>query len=135
MRHNDACGWGCYHYWRSDIQKSYRIWKFTYCNLLGFSNHRWKNIIHQLRKSLKVYGINQRLKLCARVPIAFSSGPPVAHMYRWTLWTIHPSVVSSSRINSRVKAKKIRNIQQWLFFTVCLNVTFADNWQNHDAKT
>ena len=28
------------------------------------------------------------------------------------------------------KTNKIRNIQKSLLFTVCLNVTFTDNWQN-----
>ena len=39
-----------------------------YCNLflLYLSNHRWKNIIYQLRKWLKIWEINQKLKLWAR---------------------------------------------------------------------
>ena len=36
----------------------------------------------QLRKQFKLYEINQRLKLWTRVPIAVSSCPAVAHVYR-----------------------------------------------------
>ena len=78
--------------------------------LLYLSNHRWKKIIYRLRRWFKTYEINQRLNLWAGVPIVVSSCPAAAHMYRWTLWTIHLSLVPSSRKNSTLKTKKIRNI-------------------------
>ena len=92
-----------------------------YFNLLPLylSNHRCKKTIYQLRQQLKIYEINQRLKLWARLPVAISSCSP----------TIHP-LVSSSRKNGRVKTNKITNVQQLLFFTLCLNVTFTNNGQN-----
>ena len=45
---NNTTKWSSRLEWRFEIQKSYRIWKFLYCNLLLFhlSNHRWKNIIY-----------------------------------------------------------------------------------------
>ena len=58
--------------------------------LLHLSNHRWKKIIYQCG--------------CHFVSAA-------VHMYKWKLWTIHPFLVFSSRKNTRVKSKKIRNIQ------------------------
>ena len=78
-------------------------------------------------KVVKIYEINQILKLWARFPIAVSSCPTVAHMYRWN---IQPSIDSSSRKTAKIKIKNIGNIQPLLFFTVCLNITFTDNWQN-----
>ena len=41
-----------------------------------------ENIIYELIKYLKIHEINQRLKHWARVPIAVSSHPAAAHMYR-----------------------------------------------------
>ena len=38
-----------------------------------------------IKKAVKIYEINQRLKPWARVPIAVSSCPAGGHMYRWTL--------------------------------------------------
>ena len=80
-----------------------------YCHLLFLQlfNRRQKKIIYQLRKQLKIYEINQRLKLWARVPIAVSSHPAAAHMCR----------------------RSLRN-QKYLIiaiFTVCLNVTLNGN--------
>ena len=55
-----------------------------YCYLLPLylSNHRGEKIIYQLRKLLKIYEINQRLKLWAHAPIAVSSFSAAAHVYR-----------------------------------------------------
>ena len=55
-----------------------------YCNVLflRLSNHRWEKIIYQLRKLLKIYEINQRLKIWTRPPVAVSSRSPAGHMYR-----------------------------------------------------
>ena len=64
-----------------------------------------------IKKVVKIYEVNQRLRLLARVPIAVSSRPSAAHLYKGTLRTIRPSLVFSSRKNSRVETKKIRNIQ------------------------
>ena len=47
--------------------------------------------------------------LLAQVPIAASSFLAAAHMYGWTLWTIHPSRVSSSRKTAMVKKKQTSN--------------------------
>ena len=87
--------------------------------LLYLSNRRWKNT-----KYLKIYETNQQLKLFVRVLIAVSSCPAAANLYMCTPRSNHPSSVSSSRKNTRLKTKKIRDIQQSLFFTVCFNVTF-----------
>ena len=115
----------------NDVLKFRKVIKFeSLCIVICFSNHRYKKSIYQLRKELKIYEINQRLKLWAHVPIAVSSSTAAAHMYRWTPWTIHPSLASSSRKNTKVETKKNRNIQLSLFFTVWLNVTFTDNWQD-----
>ena len=86
---------------------------FMNCNLLVFylSNHRLKKINYQLRKKLQIYKIIQRLKLWAHVSIAVSPCPAVVHVCRWTFWTIHSSPISSSEKNTRLKTKKIRNIQ------------------------
>ena len=102
------------------------FWKFMYCNLLFLYlfNNRWKKD-HLSIKKVGNYKINQRLKLWASVPIAVSSSPAAAYMYRWTLWTVYFSLVCSSRKNTGVNTKKTRNIQYSLFFTVCLNVTFC----------
>ena len=35
-----------------------------------------------IKKVVRIYEINQRLKLWARVPIAISSCPAAAHMYK-----------------------------------------------------
>ena len=67
------------------------------------------------------------LELSAAVPKAVSLCPAAAHMCRWFFWTIHHSLHQK---RCKVKTKKIRNIQESPFFTVCLNVTFTDNWQN-----
>ena len=53
----------------------------------------------QLKRLLKIYKINEILKLWARVPIAVSSCPDSDDMYRRTLWTIDNFLVSSSREN------------------------------------
>ena len=102
-----------YHWWCLEIQKSYWIWKFMYCNLLllYLSKHRRKKIIYQFREQLKIYEINQRWKLWACVLIAVSSCPAAAYVHWWTLLTINLFVVSRSRKNIRVTTKKIRNIQ------------------------
>ena len=47
-----------------------------------FSKHLWKKVISQLRKKLKVYEINQRLKLSTFIPIVFISCSAAAHMYK-----------------------------------------------------
>ena len=83
-----------------------------------------------IKKVVKNYEINERLKQWARVRIAVNSYPAAVYRFRRTLWTIHPSLISSSRKSARVKTMKIRKIQPSLFFTVCLNVTFTDNWKN-----
>ena len=70
-----------------------------------------EKVIYQLRKQLKIYKINRKLKLWARVPITVSSCPSSNHMYRRNLKTINPSRVSISRKNSRVKKRTNRNIQ------------------------
>ena len=62
-----------------------------------------------IKKVVKVE-INQRLKPWVRVPIAVSLCPAAAHLYRRTL------------INQKYPVIAI--------FTVCLNVTVTDNWQN-----
>ena len=48
---------------------------------LRLSNHRWKKVIYQLRKQLKIYEIDQGLKLWARVPITVSSCHVTANIY------------------------------------------------------
>ena len=129
MPHNDTRGGlSLMKFWNSEKLSNFKVhvlW-FTSLNLY---NPRWKKIIYQI--SQKNYENNLKLKFCALVPIASSSCPDTGHMCRWTLWTTIPSLVSSSKQNTRVKKDKgIWNILQSLFFTVCLNVTFADNWQN-----
>ena len=79
------------------------------------------------------FKVNQRWKLCARLPITVSSCPAVAYMCRWTFLTIQPLLVSSFRKNTRVKSKKIRHIRIIVIcfeFNVCLSLTFPDNCQN-----
>ena len=62
-----------------------------------------------IKKVVKMYEINRRLKPSTRVPIAVSSCPAGGHMYRYTLRNQkYPTIAS---------------------FTVCLNVTFTDNRQ------
>ena len=53
--------------------------------LLQLFNRRWKNIIHQERKYLKIYERIQRLKLWAQVAIAANSCPASAQMYGQSL--------------------------------------------------
>ena len=74
--------------------------------LLYLSIYRIKKIIYELRSSQKF----TKIKFWVRVPIAVGLCPAAAHFYRWTLWTIHHFLVSSSRKNTRVKTKKIRSI-------------------------
>ena len=54
-----------------------------YCNLLllYLSDHRWKKIIYQLRKYLKIYETDL-LKPWARVSIGVNSCPAATHIYR-----------------------------------------------------
>ena len=104
---------------KGKIQKSYRIWKFMYCNLvlLYLSNYRWKKI-----------------KLWACVSIAVSSLCLSAHcMYSWIHGTINPPLVSSSRKKYRDKEKENQIYPIIVFFTVCLNVTFTNNWLNQST--
>ena len=84
-----------------------------YCNLLllYLSKNWWKKIIYQLRKQLKMYETNQRWKLWARLPIAVSSCPAAAHIYRWNLSNCHSSLV----YRVKVKTNKI--------------VTFTNHWK------
>ena len=105
---------------KGKIQKSYRIWKFMYCNLvlLYLSNYRWKKI-----------------KLWACVSIAVSSSCLSAHcMYSWIHGTINPPLVSSSREKYRDKEKENQIYAIIVFFTVCLNVTFTNNWLNQSTR-
>ena len=113
---------GGYHKWRFEIQKSYWIWNFICFNflLLYLFKNRWKEIIHQLKKYLKISEFNQRLRLSANVPVAVSSSSTSAYICRWTFWNIHSSFVSQSWKKTSAKTKKISNIQSSLFFTVCL---------------
>ena len=48
--------------------------------LLYVYNHRLRKIVYQLRKKLKFYKINRRLKFCARVLIAVSSCPAAGEL-------------------------------------------------------
>ena len=97
-----------------------KIWKFTYCNLLllDLYDDRWKKIIYQLRKWLKSYKILSKIKNMGTFSFDVSLCPAGAHMYRSNLWTIHPSVVSSFRKDTRVKTKKleISNNHYFLLF-------------------
>ena len=95
----DVRRWRDYHEW---------IWKFVYWNLLllYLSNHWLKKIINQKNKTKNK--INQRLKALAIVSIACVC---VLLQPICTLWAIHFSLVSSSRIKTRVKSKKVRNIK------------------------
>ena len=52
----------------------------------------------------------QKLKFWARVPIAVSSSPAAAHMYRWTLRNYKYPIIA--------------------ICTVCLNLIFTGKWQN-----
>ena len=56
-------------------------------------------------------------------PIASCLCPDVAHVWKWAVWTIHPSLavlVSSPKENRRVKTKKVRNIHKsFLFLLKC----------------
>ena len=62
--------------------------------LLDLFNHPWKKVTNQLREQLKLYEINQ-----IKTTAMYSNSSVGAHMYRWTLWTIQPSLVSSSKKN------------------------------------
>ena len=111
MRHNDANGLG--EAITNDIVKSREVIEFdSSCIVISFPCIYliidWKISITKVVKHLRNY---QRLKFWARVAIAVSSYPAAAHMYRWTIWTIHPSLLSSSRKNTRVKTKTIRSIR------------------------
>ena len=90
----DVRGWRDYHEW---------IWKFVYWNLLllYLSNHRLKKIINQKNKTKNK--INQRLKALATVSIACVC---VLLQPICTLWAIHFSLVSSSRIKNKSKVKE-----------------------------
>ena len=95
------------------------FWKFIYCNLLlpyfiyliidGKKYLSIKKVVKDLRNLLMI-------KLWAYIPITVSLWPAESHMYKWTLWTIHPSLVSCSWKNTRVKARKIRNILHFIFY-------------------
>ena len=111
MRHNDANGLG--EAITNDIVKSREVIEFdSSCIVISFPCVYLiidgKISIKKVVKHLRNY---QRLKFWARVAIAVSSCPAAAHMYRWTIWTIHPSLLSSSRKNTRVKTTTIRSIQ------------------------
>ena len=81
--------------------------------VICFSYYLLKKIIYQLRKSLKICEINQRLKLSSTYLVSIRSYLVEVHIYRLHHWTIPSLPVSSSRKNTRVT-----------------NATFIDNWQN-----
>ena len=62
--HIVTCGKGRINYTALKFRNSIKFESSCICNLLllYLYNHRWKQIIYQLRKSLKIYEINQRLK-------------------------------------------------------------------------
>ena len=81
-----------------------------YCYLLlsYLSSYRWKNVIYQLRKWLKIYKINQRLQLSARVPIAVLL-QRICTGELSELFTLLYSIAPEK--NTRENTKKIRYIQ------------------------
>ena len=77
MRHNDSHRWGAIT--NDDLNYCLCITIFFSYNYLIVDG---KRSFTNKKSSLKIYDINQRLKLWAPVPIAVSSCPAAAHMYR-----------------------------------------------------
>ena len=72
--------------WHSENLLRFQIWWVVNCfyffNLIINGKHH--SIFTELLK-VKIYEINERLKLWERLPIAFSTCPAAAHLGKWTL--------------------------------------------------
>ena len=85
------------------------LWIFmNFQRIVHLFNHRRKKKtnIYNIKKNCE---INQLLKLWARILRLHSSCPARVHIYSWTLWKNHLSVVSSSKnkqTNKQTKTKK-----------------------------
>ena len=87
------------------------LWIFiNFQRIVHLFNHRRKKKtnIYNIKKNCE---INQLLKLWARILRLHSSCPATVHIYSWTLWKNHLSVVSSSKkkqTNKQTNKKKQR---------------------------
>ena len=95
--------------------------------LLCLSNYQWKNIIYQLRKQF--YEINQKLKLGHLFQL-LSVHVLLQPIYTSELSELLTLLQSLGPKKYKGKGKENQKYPIIVFFTVCLNATFTNNWQN-----